>query len=1160
MIHSLLKKLLPLILIVAALTAELLSQTEFSPNEIQLRFERISSEDGLSHSSIHWIHQDKTGYIWISTPDGLNRFDGYTFRTFRYDPSDSTTIRGSWAGSLYERANGELWIAMGVGGYNRFQPETETFTHFGFDSLNVNSLPSNLVLTIHEDSNKRLWVGTNKGIAYFDDATTSFIRPTNLIPDTGIIHSIVEDSLGYVWIASYSKIYRYSTRSKKIERVNLQEHWPGETAPVLISSLASAKDGVWSAISGRGFLKLTSVEDHLNAVAFMPISGNESSLSAPHLMREDKEGHLWVAVKGGGVNRLEPQSGAIYRYRKASGDLTDNLINFIWEDRTGTMWIGTANGLNRMSPQERKFNRFSHYTHDPADQYSLSYHAMSMVHEDRNGMLWFGTMGGGISRLSPNKAQFGHLRFGRHLPNTVAAKNIRSILITEDSTTAKQDLWLATSGSGLIRISEPVSFDSEKQIVESSFSHSPGNRNSIDHNVVQTLLEDNLGMIWIGTRAGVNRLDPVSNRVERINFSKHYNPRNLPISVYILFQDKDNMIWIGTQNNGLTRLDPKTGATKTFTTENSNLGANTIWDLMQEPSGTIWIGTAVGGLSRLEPETEAIRTYLPIKGDPYSLNNRSITSLHLDKSGTIWLGTFSGGLNRYLPQHDGFQNVMIKDGLPNNTIQGILEDADGRLWLTSNKGLTLFNPDGGVRNFTVRDGLQANEFNRGAYAMSSSGQLLFGGINGINRFFPDSLRLEAQNAPVQITGLQTFGKEAKLNSPLNRCDTLNFSYDENLFTLDFALLEFSGSQENKYAYKLKGLNEFWIDLGTRRSVTFTNLNPGSYTFLVKGSNRDGSWSSEETALTIIVHPPFWRTWWFRGLVIFSLIFLIGLLYRYRVRHLRKQQQLLAEEVEKQTRELRLQKKELEKTNLQKNEFVGIAAHDLRNPLTGIIGYLELLIQQVRSGVFDPKAGLEQLEFLMTTARRMSALITEMLNVAAIESGTMQLNLKSDDLGELLKKMTNFYSQAAIRKDISLRFIETSHIPAFNFDNARITEVLENLLSNAIKYTHHGGEVIVSYTCEEGAIIVCVKDNGQGLSSEDQQYVFQSFRKLSARPTGGESSSGLGLAIVKKLVELHKGKIWVESKKGEGAAFYMKLPLNRSPLNTERRLKRKKQLN
>ncbi len=1079
----------------------IIGQTLLS-QQFPVKFDHLSIEHGLSQSAVSAIVQDQTGFMWFGTQEGLNRYDGYRFTVFRHDPADSFSISDNYIWAMKCDAAGDIWIGTNLGGLNRFDPVTGRFERFLHDPGNPFSLSHYSVRSIYIDRSGALWVGTRNGLNLFDASRRIFKR---FASDSGnghsirgnIIRAILEDHNGFLWIGTNSGV---SVLDKETGQFRYYQHDPLDQSSISDNTVWSifedAQNRIWIGTRNGGVNLYDRMTGRFKRFQHDPNNQNGLSHNGVWTIYQDRSGTLWFGTEGGGVNRYDEGMQRFIHYQprlNTPGSLSHGIVQSIYEDKSGLLWIGTfGGGINVHNPWR---NKFTHYKNNPDDPFSLSYNYVWAILQDYEGKIWIGTEGGGLNLFIPEKNQFRHYRYSYRDPS------------------------------------------------------------SINSNTIRCLWEDADHQLWIGTDKGMDRWDAARKNI--VHFKPDISdPHSLSHGeVYTIKDDDRGYIWVGTQGGGLNRIDKKAMTFKKFTHQKTNpasLSHNIVRIVFIDSKKRLWVGTD-DGLDRYNRTSEDFSHYRNDPDNPNSLGRNMILSLFEDKEGFVWAGTFGGGLNRLNTETGAFVRITQKDGLANDVIYGILEDNQDNIWVSTNRGLSKITfrttNDFRIRNYDINDGLQSDEFNQSSYCQTRDGKFLFGGINGFNIFHPDSVKDNPFIPPVVLTSFQKFNRPYRTASSLHTLRHLDLSYKDYVFSFEFSALCFSYPYKNQYAYKMEGFDDEWIEAGNRRFVTYTNLDQGEYVFRVKGSNSDGIWNEEGTSLSITIHPPVWNTWWFK--VLSALVILGSAAYWYteRIRKIECQKKILEHQVSERTRELRQKtdlleaaNRELVRLNDLKNEFLGIAAHDLRNPLTAMIGFIDLIILDIKEQAFDPGQSLEDLESILKSGKQMSHLISELLDISAIESGKINLNLHKENLQTIFDECEMLHRRRALQKNIRLIVEKNNNIPAVMIDKSRIAEVVDNLLSNAIKYTFPGGEVRLFCEIALEEVVTNIRDTGQGLSDADLTQLFQGFKRLSATPTAGETSTGLGLAIVKKIVNLHGGNVWVKSHKGQGSTFSFSLPL------------------
>lgn len=825
-----------------------------------LRFSRLSLENGLSQSVVQAILQDGFGFLWVGTEDGLNRYDGYSFEIFRPEFDNPDSISDRWITTLYEDSQGFLWVGTRQGGLNRYDPASGTFTYYLNDPEDPRSLSSNHVTAVLENRKGELWVGTSLGLNLFDQGNGTF-RQFYSDPDTpgtltsNIITSLFEDSRGILWIG---------TDDGQLNR------FVSSTESFLSYAYDPLADGIRI---GQGLRSIV----------------------------EDRWGALWVSSYEG-LNRFDPSSGTFERFRHEKNNLSslaDDSVLSLHIDTSGAIWVGTNKGLDRLDP---RFETFTHYRHNPGDPYSLGNDTILSIYEDQGGVLWIGTYGGGLNKFNKSQSKFVYYHHEPDNPNSLTANFINTIHVD-----AQGLVWIGTYDGGLNRFNPRLGLFTQYQ-------HDPLAPESLIADEVHAVLVDKTNTLWVGTSEGVSRRNQGN-----AGFTHYVHDPQDPASisrgtVHAIFQPRDGSLWFGTEN-GLDRFDPSTGKAVHYTNDRTrpdSISGNFITAIFEDREGNLWFGTFDNGLNRLEAETGTFQRYARDRDDPQSLSDNSITALTQDSQGRFWIGTAGGGLNLYHPESDTFTYYTETDGLPNNVINGILEDAAGYLWLSTNYGLARFEPQSETfYTYSVDDGLQSNEFNTGAFAKGRDDKMYFGGINGFNIIDPEQVRTSAYAPPVVLTSFTT-GGQADLDLPREEVlRQVTLGWPNNNFAFEFAALGFTQPERNQYAYYLENFDKEWNFIGTSREGRYTNLPGGTYTLRLRGTNNDGVWNEDGQSVVITIIPPFWETWIFRILVVLGVIGLGIGAYRVRVRSIEAQNLQLERLVSERTSALRKRTEELE---------------------------------------------------------------------------------------------------------------------------------------------------------------------------------------------------------------------------------------------------------
>ena len=1057
-----------------------------------LRFERISIEQGLSQSTVNCIFQDQTGFLWLGTQSGLNRFDGHQIRVYRRESGD---LSHDWVTSLAEDPEG-LWIGTEGGGITHFNHSVLARRHLRHDPSDPGSLSSDRIRFLLQSRSGDLWIGTvESGLNRLrpgHPVVTRFLNdPKDLssLPDDRV-RALVEDAQDRLWIGTLGGLSRFDPSTESF-------------TPVLLGAPSSPN----SVSTGAGSASLEILALHLDHAGRLWI-GTQTGL-----LRLDTHTEAWEALP----NALAP------------GGLSHDWVRTIFEDRDGRVWVGTDGGLNLWQGQEQGFVSFRP---DPSNPDGTGSDQILSIKEDRSGNIWLGTFQEGAKKWNPRSLSFQHL--GK-FSNSESGQNDNVFAISADTS---GDLWTGSFGGGVSR--------TDRETLESQrYLHDPEDPASLTEDRVTALLHDTSGRLWAGTVAGgLNRLMALSQGFEHFLHDPE-DPGSLSAdSVTALHQDQRGQIWVGTYGGGLNRyLDgDRFEHFERDETNPSSLSNDRVFAIADElTGGGLWLATDGGGLNLMDPETGTFSAWRHDPDDARSLSSDELLSLHVDAEGRLWIGTKANGLDLLTERGSGppnsqstgakFNNFSQKDGFPDPTIWGIESDSRGFVWLGTNNGLVRFDPtDHEVRKYDTSHGLQSMEFNQGAHFRSADGELFFGGVNGVNAFFPEKIRDNVTPPPVALTDFTVLNQRVELPIPLAALDNLQLEHDDHFLTFEFAALDFTAPERNQYRYQLGGFEESWVDLGTNRTISFTSLNPGKYVLRVQGSNSDGVWSDPGASLAISVAPPLWRTWWFRSLLLLFAAATATLAHQLRIHRIRVNNERLHALVKERTRDLEeAQERLVRKEKLAVlGELSGSVAHELRNPL-GIIKNSVFFLRLTQKMV-DDKAK-EHLALIDREIKRSDRIIGELLDYAKEPTAQtertsvrrlIESSLESVDIPDSIQLVLQFGEAGEEPQDVQV-------------DPGQIERVLGNLLSNAVQAMPEGGTLSVNCSEQGSEVWIQVRDTGVGIEEEDLEKVFE---PLFTRKIYG---IGLGLPLSLRYVRMNGGRLKCESRVGEGTTFHLYLP-------------------
>lgn len=1118
-----------------------------------VKFEHFTAEDGLLYGATDCILQDHQGFMWFGTAGGLYKYDGYTFTVYGLDASHPQGLSDYNVVSLYEDRSGVLWIGTNIGGLNRFDRKTNAFTSYKHDPLNPTSLGANYVTDIYEDRFGSLWIGTYGGGLNKLVPPSSALKSKPVSKDSGasqvtFIHfkhdsnnpgslshnnvsSIIEDHDGVLWIGTYGGGLNKFDREQRVFTSYKEEHIDIDSN--VLRQIIVSRDGVlWIVSDVGGLSRFNRETGKFTSYRHNPDDPKSLSSNKAISIFEDRHGTLWVGTFGGGLNRFNKENHEFIHFKpnpESPHSLSDDAVPAIYEDRSGALWVGTwissyGGGLNKFDREKQKFR---HYTYSRFDSTGLSSKAVFTLYEDRSGILWIGTKAGELNSFDRKTGQFKHFD---HIPTYTPESWFEGNLIHEDRLGM---LWFAT-WNGLFRIAP----DDRHTKKFKRYQHEANNPNSLSNSHVMFIHEDRSGVLWFGTYYGLNRFERETDSFTRFLFDpmeKRHGGKNAVVRIY---EDRFNNLWIYSRAGGLFRFDR---ATKAFThykhdpEHPSSLSANFVTSTLEDRYGALWIGT-INGLNKYDRLNDDFIHYHHDPQNAFSLSNNVINDIYENSRGELWFGT-DAGLNKFERSNETFVRFGKKEGVELGMIGGISEDSSGNLWFISDQGFSRFNPQTKtVKNYDQSDGLQSGELH-GSYKGAVSGEIYIKGPNGFNVFHPDSIRDNPYIPPVVITKFARFNADdaqgsAIFDESISAKKQIELSYKDNILTFEFAALSYLNNTKNQYAYKLEGFNDNWIHLGTKREITFTNLDPGEYTLRVKGSNNDGVWNEEGASLKITITPPWWKTWWaygFYGLCILSLLYGIR---RFELRH--------------KTRELARERQvsdRLRKVDKLKDEFLANTSHELRTPLNGILGLTESIADTFEQ--VPPAKTRADLGMIIASGRRLASLVNDILDFSKLKRQDLALQKKAVDMRVLADLVLKFSEPLLAGKNLVLKNEIAKDIAPVEGDENRLQQILHNLVGNAVKFTERG-EITVFAREHNGMVEISVTDTGIGIPADKLESIFQSFEQVDASTSREYGGTGLGLAITKQLVELHGGKIWVESEIGKGSTFTFMLPKFEGP--------------
>jgi len=1057
--------------------------------EQTFNFNNLTIKNGLSSGLVTCILQDRKGFIWIGTDNGLNKFDGFQVQIFKHNPSTVNTIGGNSIRCLFEDSKNNLWIGLKGDGLCRLNLRTGKFTTFR-KTGNSNSLSYNDAAGIVEDHKGHLWIAVDRGgLDMFDPVNETFVHyyiHANKFKQTSnnAFTDISLDAQGNIWLSSWGEgIYCFNIKNKNFSRHSFWdlEDQDEKICKHIYDLFIDKENTIWVSSAHSGLYSLNESKKKYRQYIVSSIEKNSINSRDVRSVCDDDKGNLWIGTTEGGINILNKKTGhisVISSYGMDEKKMLSNSANCIYKDNNGIMWIGTSVGVNYYHPLSSQFTLIDKST---SKYISLSESQVMSLLKDKTGNIWVGSFNS-LDKISADR------------------KTIKRY-----------------------KLDNLKYFD--------SFRYN------------QAICEDKTGNIWIGAYSEyLTMYNPIKDRFTRVNIPSN-SGKILPYSnVFTIYEDRDNTLWLGTEL-GTLNYNPHTGIFTTlfhsghiiYPEEKSHV-------VYRDSYLDFWVGTEAG----LRRYTKDLKHFSIYKVNTYKkdgLTNNFITAILEEKNGNLWIGTM-GGLHYFNRKAGTFKLIKQTDNFYGDPIFGICDDRAGNLWMSTTSGILKFNKvSHQFRLYDESDGLQNKDFQLGAYYQAKDGEILFGGKNGLNLFYPSGIKINKRKPTVLITDFQIFNQsiipsdDGILTKSIGETKEITLKHSLSVITFKFVALSFISSQKNKYAYMMDGFDQNWIYAEpNQRSATYMNLEPGDYTFKVKASNNDGLWNEKGTEIKIRILPPFWKTGFAYTLYVLLFFSIIYLIIKYFTIRERDKNNLKIAKLEAQ----RIQEIDELKFNLFTN-----VSHEFRTPLSLILGPLAQIMEK---GDFKKEDG-NLFSLMSRNAQRLLRLINQLLDFRKIEVGKLELNLKYDDIIKFITDSANEFEYFAKDKNIRYSIKSSLQELKMNFDSDKIDKVLYNLISNAFHYTPEGGKIAVNiYKCEIAEIQylqIQISDTGIGMSDEELGMLFTIFYQGKRQKNMRNGGSGIGLTLTKNLVELHNGKILVSSEVDKGSTFTIQFPINDS---------------
>jgi signal transduction histidine kinase/ligand-binding sensor domain-containing protein/AraC-like DNA-binding protein len=1042
-----------------------------------LRFKHLSVQDGLSRSWVKCFLEDRTGLLWIGTSDGLNKYDGQSFKIYKYLPSQSRSLNHNDTNVIFEDSNGYLWVGTQAG-LNYYQRESDEFIPVPFVNTYVTSL--------YELRKENLLVGTAGGLCIFNTVSHTSKR----LFDDLYVEKILKDSRGNIWLATHTGLLLFNPVDNTVRSIKSGSSQKDALNNALLKIIfQDSREGIWIGTASHGLYYLTYPTDHPDEARFInfksdPTDSEHITEGAIYAIAEDEDSNLWVGIENGGINMLSLEEF----------DKGDYL--------------------------------FTKIVNNPSDFSSLSNNSIHALYTDKQNSMWVGTYAGGADYYNKLLQRFGHQEAIPGSNKSINNKYVSAIL-DED-----KYLWVGAE-KGLNRYNKATGN-------WEYFTHDFKDPTTIGSNTVLAIMRDSQSRLWVGTwNGGLNLFDEKSKSFLKFR----HDPKN-PASIsgdnsYQIIESGNHHIWIGLMGSGVVDYNPEEGSFTSFQ-ENPNkknaLSSDWVNDLIEDHLGNIWISTTEA-VDRLNPTSGQFTTFThdPIKAKSISYNGA--TCLFEDSRNTMWIGT-SNGLNYFVEKDSSFHHYTVEDGLPNNFIKAITEDHNGNIWFSTNNTLTMFKKGTALpehpefRSFSVFDGLPSGEFVSHAVFHSSKGELYFGSTNGYFVFDPSGIINNPTIPKIVFTDLRVNNMAVSINTPgsplekdISVTTQLKLSRKQNVFSIGFAALNFIEPENNRYAFKLEGFDKQWNYVSNQQSATYTNLDPGNYTFRVRASNNDGLWNEEGVSMKIIISPAWWQTWFAR--MVYLLLFTIGIFFfrKHTIISVNLKNVLWREHLEKQ---------KFEELTQMKQQFFANVSHELRTPLTLILGPLSRLVKENM---------IPELDAIFRNSTRLKILVDQFLDFGKMDSNMMMVSPTRTEVLELTRYLMANFSDFAGQKNIELKLEAKFSKCVAMIDQDKYEKILTNLLSNAMKSITGKGSVAaqLAFDLESSKLLIKVIDTGRGITPEESEHIFERYYSGSNH-IKNMNGTGIGLYLTRELIELHKGTIGVTSTVGKGSTFTISLPI------------------
>lgn len=1074
----------------------LLSAFPLFSQDDPLRFEQILPGSDENSNTITKILQDRQGFLWFGTKKGLIRYDGYQFAQYKYNLNKTGGISGDFIRDFAEDNHGDLWMAIENGGLNRYIRARDTFESFRSDESDTTGLPTNDLMTVLPDSNGTIWIGTKKGLCRFDPIT------------------------------------------RKITRIRL---FMNGAEPMIMRIIIDHKGMLWMATRNAGLIAydpITGIPQY-----YLHNSADSASVCSNDLwcVYEDKERNLWIGSWGNGLDRFDRSSGKFYHYRynpKDVSSISSDNIYATYEDHEHRFWISTyGNGLNLLDRTTGKFTRF---LHDPDNVNSISSIYSLAIFQDQSGSLWVGAYGKG---LNVNFKTWKKVDVQKTIINNKKQVSLGAV----------QAIFKTSSGNLLIGSAYHALsvYDTTTNRIYTMPLRSRENHEISGFSVL-FLHESNKHTIWLGTNLGLARVD-----YEKKMMDLFKNPWTDFQHTENLCELPDGRLIANVIDNGPYIFDPRIKRFSKLTGETGEIGrleGKRILCHYHDGDSVLWLGTNRSGLYKYQYQDKRLTQFTVVPNDPHSVSNSVVLVIHPGKDGTLWIGT-EGGLNRFDKRNERFKVYREEDGLINDIVYGVMDGREGTLWIITSIGVSRFDPAKETfRNYDHTDGFPDGKFSFKACLRLDDGTLLAGHEQGLVRFHPDDLKDNPYPPPVVVTGFKKLNRAVDFGQNITMINDIELSYKDYLIAFEFAALNFIHPEKNRYAYMIEGFDKQWNYTGKERTAVYTNLDPGTYTFRVRGSNNDGLWNDAGASIRLVINPPIWKTWWAYTFYGLFTLFIIYAGHQWRSRTIRNRNKELTIKVEERTRELRQAQAELVQSGKMASlgEMVAGLSHEINNPVTFVTGNIQNIRHEIKQflntpGHKDLTALISEidheLESSLYGAKRIRDIVQNMKHFSKLDESEYKGIKIHNEIDTILDL---FFNQL---RDIQFikQYDSTLNDRLINCYASQINQCLRNIIINAVQAIREAeknnmrpqgtGQVIIETKQSDHKILMSFTDNGIGIRKEIIDKIFDPF--FTTREVG--AGKGLGLSEAYGIIQKHNGTITVQSEYSKGTKVEICIP-------------------